>query len=233
MKKIIISLLSAIAFWGEACPQAPHQQDDDFGELLVSIYEHGKDLDCCEANFENLFKNWIPKYIFNAKASGSVGADDSSANKKMENFVTSAQEMELISYAYVEAIKDSTLANEYINLTFSLQAVNALLLTSGGKTEAKIGGQGKKVERRYSTAVLLSRFEEDIAELRDSTGKNACIAGLEKAKTRLYEALLKGAEVYRVKLKYGGKEMESYVFCNPQTHTIIWDNIFAKIKILP
>jgi hypothetical protein len=226
MKKIIIFLLSAITFIAEVYPQAPYHPDD-FDELLVSIYEHGKGLDCCEANFENLLKNWIPKYIFNAKASGSVGADDFSANKA-EYFVTSAQEIEIISYSYVETIKDSTLASKYVNWTVSPKTVKASLLTSA----TKIGGQ-EKIERRYSTAVFLSSYEEDLAEIQGRAEKDAYIAESEKIKTRLYEELLKGAEVYVIKLKYGGKEIDSYAFCNPKTYMIIWDNIFTKIKIQP
>ncbi|MDR3188883.1 MAG: hypothetical protein LBT94_06840 [Prevotellaceae bacterium] len=228
MKTFIISLLSAIAFTAEAYAQAPHHPDD-FGKHLVSIYEHGKSLDCCEANFENLLKSWIPKHIFNAKASGSAGADDFFADGNgKEHFVASAQEIEIISYAYVENIKDSALVGKYVNLTFSPSAAVASLLTS----TAKVGGQDK-ADRRYRTAVFLSSYEEALAEVQGSAEKNAYIAEVEKIKTWLYKALLKGAEVYVVKLKYGGKEIDSYAFCNPQTHVVIWDNIFTHIKILP
>lgn len=58
-------------------------------KILVSIYEYGDSIVNCETNFKNLFSNWTVKNIINAP------------DYKLQN------------YAFVDAISDSIILNDY------------------------------------------------------------------------------------------------------------------------
>ncbi|MBN2662011.1 MAG: hypothetical protein JXR68_00055, partial [Bacteroidales bacterium] len=65
----------------------------------VSIYEYGDSLISCETNFENLFKNWMPRNV------------------------TNAREYKLLEYKFVETIADTVRYNYYRNYFSGGEAV--------------------------------------------------------------------------------------------------------------
>lgn len=93
MKRNLLSILLFISSIG-AYSQTKHKHDSITNFILgnpVPIYEYGAPLTSCETNFENLFKNWNP---------GNV---------------TNAREYEFLDFKFVETIADTTRYNYYRN----------------------------------------------------------------------------------------------------------------------
>ena len=76
----------------------------------VTMYEFGDSLSSWECNFENLFRNWT-------------------------KWATNSQETELLSYKYVEILKDSSLIEYYAALLNNWESL-------GRRTSASYGEKG-------------------------------------------------------------------------------------------
>lgn len=92
----------------------PPNQDN-----MVSIYEYGDSLTSCETNFENLFKNWNPGNI------------------------TNAREYELLDFSLVETIADTTRYNYYRNYFSGAEPVYCSMASFSSKSSKLKNLNGK------------------------------------------------------------------------------------------
>ncbi|MBN2881731.1 hypothetical protein JXM83_06805, partial [Candidatus Woesearchaeota archaeon] len=99
MNKLILSVLFFIV---NVSAYSQTNIDSISNSLLgnrVSIYEYGDSLTSCETNFENLFKNWMPRNV------------------------TNAREYKSLEYKFVETIADTVRYNYYRNYFSGGEAV--------------------------------------------------------------------------------------------------------------
>ena len=179
------------------------QDSDPFEKVsqkLVSIYEYGEPLISCEANFKNLVANWNDNYVEN------VG------------------NLELISYSYVETIKDSLQIKKYESLLFA--------------PESRLGNTNQIIpsiitdEDRYRISLNVTKYAEfEQSQLFFSKNKQETRKNLESIKKKIVDSLL-GTKVYVVTIK-DEAIFENYVFCDPTTQKVVWDNLFSNVKIIP
>ena len=170
----------------------------------VTIYEYGDSLTSCECNFENLFRNWT-------------------------KWVTNSQETELLSYKYVETLKDSSLIEYYAVLLNNWESLSRRISASYGEKgnadttiytrELYFYGEPmenipEKIKKDpFKEALYRSEWESKFKKMRESFRKTVQI----------------GDKVYLIKLKIGGRKYDHYVICRPVENKIVFDNLFLGI----
>ncbi|MGV8093036.1 MAG: hypothetical protein AB2L24_14355 [Mangrovibacterium sp.] len=170
----------------------------------VTIYEYGDSLTSCECNFENLFRNW-PKWV------------------------TNYQETELVSYKYVETLKDSSLIEHYAVL---LNNWNSL----GCRVSASHGEKGNADTTIYTRELHFYAIPMDNLpkEVKDDPSKEPLYRSeWESYFKTMRESFRKtvhvGDKVYLIRLKTEGTKYNHYVICRPGENKIVFDNLFLKI----
>lgn len=170
----------------------------------VTMYEYGVALTSCTCNFENLFRNW-PKWV------------------------TNHQETELLSYKYVETLKDSSLIEYYAALLNGWESLGCRISANHGEKvnadttiytrELYFYGEPmenipREVKKDPSKEALYrSEWESNFKRMRESFRKTVQI----------------GDRVYLIKLKIGGKKYDHDVICRPGENKIVFDNLFLGI----
>ncbi|WP_159523823.1 hypothetical protein [Sunxiuqinia indica] len=170
----------------------------------VTIYEYGDSRTSCECNFENLFRNW-PKWV------------------------TNYNETELLSYKYVETLKDSSLIEHYAVLLNNWKSLGCRISASYGEkgnADTTIytrefyffgkprGNIPEKIKKDPSKEALYrSEWESNLKKMRESFRKTVYI----------------GDRVYLIKLKIGSRKYDHYVICRPVENKIVFDNLFLGI----
>lgn len=171
----------------------------------VTIYEYGDSLTSCKCNFENLFRNW-PKWV------------------------TNHQETELLSYKYIETLKDSSLIEHYAVLLNNWDILGRRISGSYGEKgnvdttiytrELYFYGEPmenipEKIKKDpFKEALYRSEWKSKFKEMRESFRKTVQI----------------GDKVYLIKLKIGGKKYDHHVICRPGENEIVFDNLFLGIQ---
>jgi hypothetical protein len=170
----------------------------------VTIYEYGDSLTSCECNFENLFGNW-PKWV------------------------TNYQETELVSYKYVETLKDSSRIEYYAVL---LNNWNIL----GRRISASHGEKGNADTTIYTRELYFyGEPLENIPEVikKDPSKEPLYRSEWESKFKEMRESFIKtvqiGDKVYLIKLKIESMEYDHSVICRPVENKIVFDNLFLGI----
>jgi hypothetical protein len=165
-----------------------------YGQKDETIYEFGKLVTSCESNFENLFQNWGP------------------------SFVTNYNEIELLSYEYVEMLLDTSRINYYADLFTDLDAFFPII----SKKNHDI------VELRIIT---IKQYIDSIpdSDLKEQYKKKELKNMLDFLKHNLKNTIQVGDKVYLIKLKIKGVYAENHVFCSSKTNEIIFDRLFLGL----
>jgi len=172
-----------------------------------SIYEYGDKLTSCETNFQNLFKFWIPKYI------------------------TNANETKLITYQFVEELKDTKQITKYIDLLTSTDNLIGSTKMSNGVVYDK-----KNQKRKYGYYYrYIETFEQLNSRARlekePELKKEVFINTQEQIAKGLRRDLRIGDQIYVIKIQKGNKLYDNYVVCDPKTFKVKFDNLFWGIQL--
>jgi len=168
-----------------------------------SIYEYGDKLSTCEINFKNLFQNWNPKNIVNSK------------------------DIKLISYQFIEIIKDSIQIKKYTELLTKPD----ILLKSGKTSE----NSGSEMITKRECYVYLETFDEMNARLKGEKKpeipKEAFLSELKEIARGLKNIIHIGDYIYVIKIQKEGKIFDNYVICDSKTFKVKFDNLFWGIQL--
>lgn len=168
-----------------------------------SIYEYGDKLISCDTNFKNLFQNWNSEHIKNAR------------------------DIKLISYKFVETIKDSIQIKKYIK-----QLTKPDVLLKSGKTAEQSGSDMMKKRECY---VFIETFDEMNARLKGERKpeipKEAFLSELKKTAGGLKYRIHIKDSIYVIKVQKEGKVFDNYVICNSKTFKVKCDNLFLGIQL--
>lgn len=174
-------------------------------QTTVSIYEYGKkQTTSCEANFENLFRNWNNKLIKNS------------------------HETKLLSYKFIECINDSNTIDKYACL---MTTSKTLMPTSKRSTSTNTTHTVTEFNFYPETAEELYRRKTANLTSMDTTGFwNA----LENENTTLKKGLKKmiriGYYAYTVEVEVKNKIYTNYVICDPKSKKVVCDVLFIGIN---
>ncbi|MGV8138581.1 MAG: hypothetical protein AB2L20_25545 [Mangrovibacterium sp.] len=170
----------------------------------VTIYEYGDSLTSCECNLENLFGNW-PKWV------------------------TNYQETELVSYKYVETLKDSSRIEYYAVL---LNNWNIL----GRRISAYYEEKGNADTTIYTRELYFyGEPLENIPEVikkdpsKEPLYRSEWESNIKKMRESFRKTVQIGDKVYLIKLKIESREYNHYVICRPGKNKIVFDNLFLGI----
>lgn len=199
MKRQILSFFFLIASVALHGQVAPDPKWEN-----VTIYEYGDSLTSCECNFVNLFRNW-PKWI------------------------TNHQETALLSYKYIETLKDSDLIEHHAVIFNNW-------ISLGRRISASYGEKGNADTTIYTRELYF--YGEPMENIPKEIKKNPSKEALYRSEwesnfKRMRESFRKtvhiGDKVYLVKLKIEGKKYDHYVVCRPGENKIVFDNLFLGI----
>jgi hypothetical protein len=180
----------------------------------VTLYEFGQPVTSCDCNFQNLFRNWTPR------------------------FITNVHETQLLSYEYVETITDSIRLNHYVNIKTSDRTFRP---SGGGRSHYEYYDYKEAISRKdnYETQqdticvklTFASRFfspwtiDNEVQHAPDSLRERY----REFLKPNLMEAAQKihiGDKIYLIKVQIKEQIYDHYVVCDSQNHQIVWDDLF-------
>lgn len=187
MKRNLLFILLFISII-VAYSQTKHQQDSITNFILgnpVPIYEFGAPLTSCETNFENLFKNWNPGNI------------------------TNAREYELLDFSFIETIADTTRYNYYRNYFSGGEPVyssGAFFDFKGSKLK-NLNGKTYNGETEISERFVRPGYIH--SELFDQRGlpEDAKNLFTEEFKRQAQELLIREINIDTLHLKYSAGEI--------------------------
>jgi hypothetical protein len=177
----------------------------------VSIYEYGKPVTSCECNFENLLSNW-------------------------NRWIVNRDEIKLLSYQYVETLKDEARIARYAGKMYG--NTSTTLLSSGGTTRSFYNETKGVPEYRFYYTVDIGTLDDLInrykgiatkAQLFAEKAEMERIFGIKKEK--YFETVHVGDKVYLLKFEVNEKACDYYVICNPTTKKVLpIDDFLTKMK---
>jgi hypothetical protein len=195
MRKIV-SLVVILVVNISVYGQTPHDPQWD----NVTIYDYGEQaVTSCESNFENLSRNW---------------------NK----WITNHKETELVSYSYVETLKDSDRITYYSNIMCGWESTGANHSSSSNST-----GNADTTTYTREFHIVPTTFKEQLEKFSEASTDTvklslfkAKIDGMLKImKNQFMERVNIGDKVYLIKLKAKGKIYDHYVICRPNENKIV------------
>src|SRR5690554_2916726 len=171
----------------------------------VSIYEYGIPLSSCEDNFENLFRNW-PKWV------------------------TNHQQTKLLSYKFIETLKDSSTVQYYAK---KLHGWKSLTCRKTGSYDEKSNADTTIIIRELN--IYITPWEKILEEIGKDLSKEEFYHSEMKLKFKLLQQHFQntvniGDEVYNIKLKVEGTKYNHYVICRPKENKVVFDNLFLEIN---
>ncbi|PCH70287.1 MAG: hypothetical protein COC06_05210 [Bacteroidales bacterium] len=173
----------------------------------ISIYEYGLPLTSCEANFKNLFNNW-------------------------SKWINNSDQTELLSYKYVETLKDSTLLDHYSEKLNNWKSLDRRVKSSFSET-----GNGDATIYTREFFIHISNVDDAIDKLNLNAANNK-ICRLEwksifKMRKKFFINLVHiGDKVYNIRMKINNREYDHYVICRPGDNKVVSDNLFLGITVI-
>jgi hypothetical protein len=183
----------------------------------VSLYEFGQPVTSCDCNFENLFRNWTPRFISNAK------------------------EIQLLSYEYVETVTDSIQLHHYAGLKVSDRALIRYLSSGHSEYEdykESISRKDNYETQRDTVCVKLAfAYRLLIPDTHGNEIQHAFSLASDSLREKFpefrqlerMEAAQKihiGDKIYLIKVQIKKQVYDHYVVCDSQNHQIVWDDFF-------
>lgn len=170
----------------------------------LTIYEYGDSLTSCECNFENLFRNW-PKWVNNH------------------------QKTKLLSYKYVETLKDTSLIKHYAVLLNNWDMLGCRISASHG--EKSNSDTTIYTRELYFYGEPMGNMPKEIKRCptKEALWRSEWKSNFEKMRESFREAVYRGDKVYLIKLKIERKKYDHYVICRPGENKIVFDNLFLGI----
>ena len=137
------------------------------------------------------------------------------------SILTYSDKIELLSYQYVKTIKSKSDINYYLKWSTEPGTLINAFTTSMNSVD------GDKITK--SLKIHIVSWQNYLKEAAPKIRK-----GITKEKKKYREAMKKkiniGDKVYVIKGKFKDKDFENYVFCNPSTRRIVWDNMFGLVE---
>ncbi|RPE09337.1 hypothetical protein EGT74_20275 [Chitinophaga lutea] len=178
----------------------------------VSVYEYGQSLDSCESNFINLFRNW-PKSA------------------------TNHQQIALVSYKYVETLKDSSTKAHYIPLLVDPESLVCMGSSTRVRQETSYASPNQKKDINIKNTYVNILPGKDAPMLRQNinvfgaTGEVAHMKVYYRTIEEIFTTIVvPGDKVYAITIQSGGKEYTNYVFCRPGMNKVVFDKLFYGVK---
>ncbi|MDR2954701.1 MAG: hypothetical protein LBV43_06440 [Prevotella sp.] len=205
MKKTISIITLLCISYISLFSQVTNSNDSIIDTSIVTLYEYGQPIESCDCNFENLFRNWTPQFITNAK------------------------DIKLISYEFVETLKEDNI-DYYVDWFIQPNGLGSE--TYGNHNHNYSFPNDSVVNKEIkNTRYFHPRFTSIKADNFPSTTDfekifievNKLVVS---AKKIFREKIKIDDKVYLIRFEYGGQTLKNYVICNPETNKIIQDNVF-------
>ncbi|MBK5261679.1 MAG: hypothetical protein JJE17_03775 [Peptostreptococcaceae bacterium] len=180
MKRKLILILFLVSSSMMANCQLKKDSISDSFNNKVSIYEYGDSLSSCETNFENLFKNWNPGNI------------------------TNAREYELLDFSFVETIADTTRYNYYRNYFSGGEPVYCSMASFSSKSSKLKKRNGKTYNEETEISERFVRPGYIHSEIFDQRGLPEEVKKIlsEEFKRQAQELLTREINIDTLHLKY-------------------------------
>lgn len=166
-----------------------------------TVYNFYRQPVSCVDNLECLFEIWPVDQINNAK------------------------DIELVSYTSHGLIKDSLQINFYAKLMSQWDTPYL------SKVGYQSGGQQGNHSESYITINTYHRMLEKVPQGEVALAKESIERELLNIRKLLLQTLKVGYRVFSIKFKYLGEEMNTCIFCDPDSHEVIFDVIFLNVPL--
>ena len=165
-----------------------------------NIYQTGKSLTSCECNFKNLFDNWGPR------------------------FITTYDSISLISWNYVETLKDTSRVNFYVRKYMNPQQV----YFNYSKNYMEHLDESNTVTRHYERKIKPNRIEIP-------TGMETEYLYYMREMQEAFREIVKiNDKVYTVTLEYSSVLYTIDAYCRPEENEVYFDYAsFYQMTAIP
>jgi hypothetical protein len=163
---------------------------------MINIYEAGMPITSCECNFDNLLKNW-------------------------NRWIANRDEVKLLSYEYVETLKDEARIAHYANVMYNMESA---VSTGYGNGMRSWSNEDGSTEYRFRHIINIGKASDSWERLEDAKQRSLAKEELEKIFDRMKDTYFKevhtGDKVYLLKFEANGNVYDYYVICNSATNGI-------------
>jgi hypothetical protein len=175
---------------------------------LVNIYECGKPLMSCEANFRNLFDNWSKRNICNVET------------------------YSLINFAFVETITDTGTIDLYVKSLTDNNSFTSDIIMNRFSINNVVGACDQWITiKPFDVLRNMKDYAIHFSESELLERQRSYEEKKEKLRSKIKSAISIDDKVYSVSFKDQQQTHACFVICSHKTNKVIVDNVFRNLYI--